>query len=203
MSSHHASEATLAAYAAGTLPEAIAIVAAVHLAQCVTCRRSLSVLETTGGILLDELPPVPLQPGAFDRLDPRLDAAMPDPPDVLNADLPAPLNRVPFGRWWPLAFGARYRPMRVGGVAWGGLIFAQPGRSMPPHDHVGLELTCILSGSLADGHGTYVAGDLSEPITDHHQPPVAVGTEPCICIIASEGVRLRGLLGRAQRMMGY
>jgi hypothetical protein len=28
------------------------------------------------------------------------------------------------------------------------------------------------------------------------------GTEPCLCIIASEGMRLRGLLGLAQRMMG-
>ena len=58
------------------------------------------------------------------------------------------------------------------------------------------------TGAFADGSGTYGAGDLSEPVTDHDQPPMVIGSEPCLCITASEGMRLRGLLGWAQRVIG-
>ena len=203
MISHHPSETTLAAYAAGSLPQALAVVTATHLGLCSACRRSLSTLEATGGALLDELTPVPLSGDALDRLLARTDEPAPAPPPVLNPELPAPLNRLVLGRWWPIGFGVRYRPLPAVGAAWGGLILAQPGRSLPRHGHSGLELTCILSGSFADGSGAYLAGDLSEPVTDHDQPPVVIGTVPCLCIIASEGMRLRGLLGRAQRLAGY
>ena len=80
---------------------------------------------------------------------------------------------------------------------------ARRGRA-PGSEKTGLaryyELYLALSNSLRDG--TYAAGDLSEPTTDHDQPPFVIGSEPCLCIIASEGMRLRGLLGFAQRMIG-
>jgi putative transcriptional regulator len=202
MIAHHPSEATLAAYAAGTLPEALALVAATHLGQCAACRGSLATLEATGGALLEDLPPVALSVDALDRLLLRLGEPAPSTPPVLNPELPAPLNRVVLGRWWPMGRGTRYRPLVTSGAAWGGLLLAQPGRSLPRHGHSGLELTCILSGAFADGSGAYGAGDLSEPETDHDQPPVVIGAEPCLCVIASEGIRLRGLLGWAQRMIG-
>ena len=199
---HHPSETTLAAYAAGTLPEALAIVTATHLGHCSLCQTILATLEATGGALLDELTPVPLSGDALDRLLTRTGEPAPAPPPILNPELPAPLNRVALGRWWPVGFGIRYRPLHTAGAAWGGLLMAQPGRALPRHGHKGLELTCILSGSFADGSGEYHVGDLSEPATDHDQPPVVIGAEPCLCIIASEGMRLRGLLGFAQRLIG-
>jgi putative transcriptional regulator len=199
---HHPSEPTLAAYATGSLPEALAIVTATHIGRCPVCRQALATLEATGGALLDELAPIPLSGDALDRLLARMEEPAPEPPPILNPELPAPLNRVSLGRWWPVGFGVRYRPLRTTGAAWGGLLLASPNRSLPRHGHTGRELTCILSGSFADGTGVYEAGDLSEPVTDHDQPPVVIGTEPCICIIASEGMLLRGLLGLAQRMIG-
>ena len=202
MISHHPSETTLASYAAGTLPEALAMVTATHLAHCSTCRTALATLEATGGTLLDEMVPVAMTPDALDRLLSRVNEPTPAPPPILNPDLPAPLNRVSLGRWWPIGIGFRYRPLHANGAAWGGLLMAQPGRALPRHGHKGLELTCILSGSFADGSGTYLPGDLSEPITDHDQPPVVIGSQPCLCIIASEGMNLRGLLGFAQRVIG-
>jgi putative transcriptional regulator len=193
----------LAAYATGALAEALGLVMATHLGQCPSCRRSLAILEATGGAVLDELTPVALSGDALKRLLTRVDAPTPSvPPPMLNADLPAPLNRVALGRWWPIGLGARYRPLRTTGAAWGGLILVQPNRSLPRHGHAGRELTCVLSGRFADGSGEYQAGDLSEPVTDHDQPPVVIGTQPCLCITASEGMRLRGLLGLAQRMIG-
>jgi putative transcriptional regulator len=199
---HHPSETTLAAYAAGTLPEALAIVTATHVAQCPVCQVSLGTLEATGGALLREMPPVPLSADALDQLLGRLDEPAPAPPPILHPELPAPLHRVSFGRWWPVGFGVRYRPLRAAGAAWGGLLLALPNRSLPRHGHAGLELTCILSGRFADGSGEFAPGDLSEPVTDHDQPPLVIGAEPCLCIIASEGMRLRGPLGLAQRMIG-
>ena len=199
---HHPSETTLAAYATGTLREALAIVTAAHIAVCPACQAALMTLEATGGALLDGLTPVPLSDDALDRLLARANEPAPPPPPMLNPELPAPLNRVSFGRWWPVGFGVRYRPLRANGAAWGGLLLAHPGRSLPRHGHAGLELTCILSGSFTDGTGEYRAGDLSEPVTDHDVPPLVIGTEPCLCVTASEGMRLRGLLGFAQRMLG-
>ncbi|HEY4173414.1 MAG TPA: ChrR family anti-sigma-E factor [Rhodopila sp.] len=199
---HHPVEATLAAYAAGTLPEALALVTATHIGRCAACRRSLETLEATGGALLEELAPVAMSGDALDRLLARTDEPAQPPPPILNPELPAPLSRVTLGRWWPIGFGIRYRPLRIAGAAWGGLLLASPNRSLPSHGHVGRELTCILSGSFADEAGVYEAGDLAEPAGDHDQPPVVVGTEPCLCIIASEGMRLRGLVGLAQRMIG-
>lgn len=203
MISHHPSEATLVRYAAGTLPEALAVVTATHLGFCAHCRQTLKALEMTGGVLLDELPPVPLRDDALERLFSATDQSPVAEPAVLHPELPPPLHRVVMGRWWPIGVGVRWRPLRVSGAAWGGLILAQPGRSMPRHEHAGLELTCVLSGAFADDTGHYLAGDLAEPGIDHDRPPVTVGTTPCLCVIASEGMQLRGVLGWAQRMVGY
>ncbi len=199
---HHPSETTLLAYAAGTLPEALALVAATHITQCAACRRRLQGLQAVGGVLLDEMPPAAMSEGALDALLARADEPAAGLPPVLNADLPPPLDRVALGRWWPIGIGARWRPLQVGGSAWAGLVHAQPGRALPRHGHDGLELTCVLSGSFVDGTGLYAAGDVSEPEGDHDLPPVATDLEPCLCVIASEGMRLRGLLGWAQRMIG-
>jgi putative transcriptional regulator len=198
---HHPTEATLAAYAAGMLPEALALVAATHLAGCPACREALGTLEATGGALLDELAPMPLADDALDRLLSRINEPAPPPPPILNPDLPAPLDRATLGRWWPVGVGVRYRPLKTNGAAWGGLLLARPGRSLPRHGHKGRELTCVLAGAFVDQDGTFAAGDLSEPDADHDHPPVVIGHETCLCIIASEGMQLRGLLGWAQRVL--
>lgn len=203
MIKHHPSETTLLAYAAGTLPQALAIVLATHLTHCSACRRDLADLETVGGALLEELPPAELAvaPDVLERLLAR-DPVPEVTPPVLHPELVPPLNRVPMGRWWPIAPGLRWRPLRVSGPAWAGLILGQPGRRLPRHGHDGLEVTCLLSGAFADGGQEYAPGDLAEPEADHDHPPVVIGTDPCLCVIASEGMRLRGVLGLAQRLIG-
>jgi putative transcriptional regulator len=198
---HHPTEPTLLAYAAGTLPEALGIVIATHIELCADCQRSLTALEAIAGALLEELSPMPLTSDAVERLLARLDELHPVVPPVLHPELPAPLDHVAMGRWWPIGIGMRYRPFRVAGAAWGGLILGQPGQSLPWHGHVGLELTCTLSGAFVDGTGEYHAGDLSEPMMDHDRPLRIIGNKPCLCIMASEGMRVRGLLGFGQRLI--
>jgi putative transcriptional regulator len=199
---HHPSEATLLTYATGALSEALAIVTATHVRQCPACSRSVALLESVGGALLDEVSPVPLAADALDRLLLRCDETVPAPLPVLNPGLQVPLDRVALGRWWPIGPGMRWRPLRTAGAAWGGLILIQPGKGLPRHGHGGLELTCVLSGSFADSAGQYEPGDLSEPETDHDQPLVVIGSRPCLCVLASEGLILRGILGLAQRLLG-
>ena len=130
MISHHLSETTIAVYAAGALPEGLAIVAATHIAQCPACQETLAMLEAVGGALLDELPPVALTSDALDRLMARTGEPPRAAPPTLNSWLPAPLDRVELGRWWPIGLGVRYRPLRIAGAAWCGLILARPGRAL-------------------------------------------------------------------------
>lgn len=202
MISHHPTEATLLDYAAGTLPQALAIVAATHLSCCAACRETLAALEATAGVMLEEIDPIAVGDDALAQLLARVDSPVPAAPPVLHPDLPPPLNRVPMGRWWPIGIGVRWRPLKTVGRAWAGLILAQPGRTLPSHGHAGQELTCVLSGAFADASGEYRQGDLADPDFDHDQAPAVLGSEPCLCVLGSEGMRLHGFLGLAQRMIG-
>jgi putative transcriptional regulator len=204
VSTHHPTDATLAAYAAGTLPEGLAMVVATHLHFCPDCRRMDRVMEATGGNLLSDIAPAAMAPDALTRVLARTADA--PPPErsapILQSGLPPPLDRCAFGRWWPVAPGLRWRPMKVSGRAWAGLLVVAPGRSMPKHGHDGLELACVLRGSFVDASGRYGAGDIAEPEGDHDIPPRVDSDDPCVCVIASEGVRMRGVLGSIQRLLG-
>jgi putative transcriptional regulator len=59
-----------------------------------------------------------------------------------------------------------------------------------------------LSGAFVDASGEYRQGDLADPDFDHDQAPEVLGSQPCLCVLASEGMRLHGILGLAQRMIG-
>jgi putative transcriptional regulator len=200
----HPTEANLLAYAAGTLPEALGLVLATHLTGCATCQATVALAEAVGGALLDSLPPAEMAADA--AVADALLAGAPASPfsalPVLQPDLPPPLNRVAFGRWWTLTRGLRWRPMRAAGSAWGGLLLVQPGHGLPRHGHKGRELTCALAGAFVDGNDIYRVGDVADPVSDH-DPLMVVGAEPCLCVIASEGFRLRGIAGFLQRIAGW
>jgi putative transcriptional regulator len=200
---HHPSEAMMTAYAAGSLSEGIGLVVATHLSACPACRRLNQMLEAVGGVMLEDLPPAAMSPDGLALVLARGERPIVPPiAPRIEPGLPPPLNRCSFGPWWRVAPGIRWRPLRVRGSAWAGLLQVAPGRALPKHGHDGPELTCVLHGSFSDVTGRYLAGDVAEPeLNDDHQPRVD-GTETCLCVIASEGMRLRGLLGLAQRLLG-
>jgi putative transcriptional regulator len=199
---HHPSEATITSYATGSLPEGLALVVATHLFACPVCRRLNQTLEAVGGVMLEDLPPASMAPDALALVLARSERPVPArKPLRTEPGLPPPLNHCSFGPWWPVGAGIRWRPLRVGGSAWAGLLQVAPGRALPQHGHDGLELTCVLQGSFSDATGQYRAGDVAEPDGDDHQPRVD-SPDTCLCVIASEGMRLRGLLGLAQRLLG-
>ena len=65
---HHPTEETLAAFAAGTLDEARGLVVSMHLSLCAACSGKVAAYEAIGGELLDQAPPVSLAPGALQNV---------------------------------------------------------------------------------------------------------------------------------------
>lgn len=205
----HPHEATLTAYAAGALPGGLALVVATHLHFCAACRDTAGLAEALGGVLLDALPPTPVSADALDRaLERTTEPRLIVPPSgeagpLLEPGLPPPLNRCAFGGWKPLTRGMWFRPLRLSDGVWAGLVEGAAGRVLPSHAHVGTEMTCVLSGSFSDVRGHYGPGDLVEVGTGEDHQPVIDKTGPCLSLIAIEGVRLGGVLGFAQRLLGW
>ncbi len=194
----HPSEATLLAYAAGTLPVPHGIVVRTHLALCGDCGGNLALATALGGAVLEEMPPAELAPGALARVLARLD--QPAPPAPAPRRVPSTVAELATGRWWWIAPGMRLMPLLKRGRddARLDLIRVAPGMALPGHGHTGTELTCVLQGAFGDATGTYHAGDIAEgdEELDHQPTALAVGQD-CICLIATTGrLRAHGWLAR-------
>ena len=216
---HHAGDATLLSFAAGTLPEVLAAVVANHAAMCPQCRSELAAMERLGALLMAELPevsltdPVPRAPAqAHSETDgggrPRAaDFKACTAAFSKRGDIPAPLMRLVgpgLGeiRWKRLGYGVWHLPLPVSPAAKGDLrlIRIAPGQVMPEHGHGGSELTLILDGSYSDQIGRYCVGDLADVDEDIEHTPVADGKTGCICLIASvERAKFKGLLARVMQ----
>jgi putative transcriptional regulator len=193
---HHPSEATLVAYAAGSLWAAAAVVVGAHLVRCARCAGTVRLAETVGGTILGGLPPAPLAPGMLERTLSRLDegpggvAAQADPPHPREGRSIVPsLLRAAKWRW--LAPGVRravlLRRHEEGTLH---LLRIRPGTALPQHSHRGTELTLVIAGAFADEAGRYGPDDVAEADEAVSHRPVAGGPEDCVCLVATQG-RLR------------
>lgn len=205
---HHADEATLMSYAAGTLPEALSALMATHMTMCSECRKDLANLELIGATLLSRQPGAAMT-GAVPRA-PAADIVTRDEGDhVLAAidrsgDIPAPLSRLVGSdlssiQWKRLGYGVWHLPLPLSATAKGDLrlIKVAAGHAMPEHGHGGAELTLILEGSYADKVGHFGVGDLADLDQDIEHSPVADKKTGCICLIASEDkAKFKGLFAR-------
>ncbi len=188
----------LIAHAAGHLTEAVALVVASHLCLCRESRRRYRIYEILGGLLLEELPPEELAPERRARVmaalgeDPptaggtgirRCENPLPAP---LAPYLPASLSAAEWRRSGPLAeLPLSFARSRRGRLC---LLRLDPGATVPPHSHVGIELTLVLEGRLRDGDRVLEAGDLAiaDPAIEH--APRAGEPQGCLCLLfAQEG----------------
>lgn len=214
----HPSEAILAAYAAGSLTEGLALVTATHLSLCASCRRAAAAIEAIGGAVFEALPEEPMREDALahalariERPDPASPAetGLSAPPNGL-AELsatPEPLRHYLGGRGWrgwvPGLAAMRIMPRdKEGGSVF--LVRVSPGMSLAHHGHAGRELSLILSGAYCDEFGRFGPGDLAEIDESMSHRPVAEAGGPCICVIATERpLRFTSRLARAlQPMLG-
>jgi putative transcriptional regulator len=200
---HHLDDATLMSFAAGSLPAALAAVAAAHAAMCPRCRREIALLERLGGALMagvepvDLMAPEPLGPApGSSREQARAGAA------VRDAELPLPVaGLVPSGlddvAWRWLGPGVWDHVLPIQGAGKLRLLKVAPGHHIPEHGHGGSELTLVLRGSFHDETGRYLRGDVSDLDEDVAHHPLIDGDVDCISLVASEAPeQFRGLAAR-------
>lgn len=197
----HLDEATLMSLAAGSLPQALAAVAAAHVSMCARCRDEVAFLESVGGALLADMPEAALARPA--PAMPTIDVPSGAPASAPDDEVPAPLVRLvgrnlDAVRWRWLAPGLWHRPLAIGGSGTLQLLKGSPGVRVPEHGHGGSELTLVLRGALLDRSGRYGPGDVADVDEEvEHHMPAADPDAGCICVVANElPSRFRNLLAR-------
>ncbi|MFT3673407.1 ChrR family anti-sigma-E factor [Aestuariivirga sp.] len=194
--SHHLDEATLMAYAAGTLGEAHSVVVAAHAAMCGECRAAIRAAEALGGTLLEDQDGTAVsdtcRAATLASLDGVVRTAKPAP--RVAGEVPAPLcnliNNLPLSeiKWKSKAPGiAKFDiPLSPGSRTHLQLLRIAPGKTLPDHGHGGEELTLILRGSYSDHTGRYLAGDVADLDEDTEHAPRVDSEVECICLVATE-----------------
>jgi putative transcriptional regulator len=201
---NHPSEATLAAFASGTLDESRGLVVATHLSLCRQCRGTVRSFEAVGGALLEGAEPANMTAGALERTMARLGelqtSAIARAERVQDEhDLPAPLAQYALGSWRWIGRGVQLRSVDVASAE-GVRVFmlkAAPGTRLPRHRHTGTEWTCVFEGAFRHDLGRYGPGDFDEADESVEHNPVVEDGVACICLVALQGsIRLQSRLGR-------
>jgi putative transcriptional regulator len=199
---HHPDVSTLMSYAAGSLPEPLALIIASHCTVCSTCAAEVESMERLGAAVFAELAPASLEKAApvmalrgleSEVLTSASPTAVRCDDDGEVSQIPLPLRHLIGGKlddiqWQRLGMGVWHAPVLQQKPTRGDvrLLRVEPGRAMPEHGHGGTELTMILSGSYHDEVGDFGPGDVADLDTDVEHRPVADALTGCICIIASE-----------------
>jgi putative transcriptional regulator len=188
MPDHHLPDDVLLAYAGGVASEPHALLCAVHLTLCETCRTELAFLDEIGGVLLEAKPPV--VEGAAPRAAERAFV----PPDD---DLPLPEGAETWPRpLHPYVRGLRWRwhspgvrvlntrlfldevPVRIYRLA--------PGQRVPLHTHRGTELSFVLSGGFVDLGEHFGRGDIACRDADTAHDVVVDPDGECVTLAINE-----------------
>lgn len=195
---HRPSDEALAAFAAGTLDEGLALVVATHLERDATSRRRLRDLEAVQGALLESVEPTPMTGTADDLAHADRTATEPAPPPPGPDDLPRVLRPYTVGPWRRIGLRIEMRRVEVPDAeARVFMLRAGPGVALPHHKHSGLEWTTILAGAYEHEYGRFAAGDFDEAGAEHVHTPRVDPVEGCTCIAAVTGdVLFQGWLGR-------
>lgn len=198
---HHIPDAILAAYAAGTLPHAYAVVVASHISLCDQCRVALAAHQAVGGAVLEETEAVPVSASLKDSLFAQLDEPfIPEPVYERSGVYPGPVMEALQGRplkWQKLGMGVRQDILSEDANGSVRLLYIPPGQAVPDHSHNGLEMTLVLQGSFSDETGRYGVGDVEIADEELEHTPIADAGDPCICLAATDArLRFRALIPR-------
>lgn len=200
---HHPDDATLLAYAAGSLPEAFNLIVATHISLCDHCRGSADAYDAVGGSMLaTQAPQAKMGPGSLEVVLQRMDA-----PEIVTSErrpgvLPAPLQDYVGGdlnqiKWRPLGMGVKQAILPTSKAASARLLRIPAGAAMPDHGHNGTEMTLVLQGAFQDVDGYFARGDLETADSDVQHVPVADIHEDCICLAVTDApLRFTGWLPR-------
>ncbi len=198
---HHIPDPILAAYAAGNLPHAFAMVVATHVSMCDDCRSALAAHQAVGGAVLDQAEARTLSSGLRANVLAQLDGpAKAEPIFERNGIFPGPVNAALKGqppKWKTLGMGVRQMILSADKASSARLLYIPAGQAVPDHSHGGLELTLVLQGSFSDETGRYGVGDVEIGDEDLDHTPVADAGPPCICLAATDApLRFKALMPR-------
>ncbi|ESQ80062.1 ChrR family anti-sigma-E factor [Asticcacaulis sp. YBE204] len=192
---HHVDELLLLDYHNGRLNAGQGLLVGTHVEMCSHCRSQLRLFDAIGAALLQHTPPVAMRTDALELALARIERpeevaapAVPVLPAYLQGiALPAGLRQTAFRkRYWaaPGVWMAHVDTPKDG-KSLTYLMHVKGGMEMPVHDHEGLEMTLVLTGTFSDHNGVYQPGDcISCTEGDHHAPAIAAG-EDCLCLIAA------------------
>jgi len=207
MINRHPESDLLVEYVSGSLSVAPCISVTTHLQYCKQCSDSVESLGEIGGELLTTAEAVPVSDGLFDRIIENLDSlAEKDPSDgllrqcsdAISTQLPEFVQRLlPDEKldWRRLSPSVKVAPISVGEEVYElALHRIDAGGKAPEHNHLGQEITVVLTGSFSDEDGVYQAGDfLVRQPGDTHRP-FAARNQECICLSVLEApIRLTGI----------
>lgn len=205
---HTADAEYLFDYASGAASPAESLLLATHCAMAPRAARDLSLVQMTGGALLEQAEPETMAPDAFDRLMDRLEngprEAEPQESLGQSGTVPAPLARL-IGQdydalsWRHVGGGVRTFDLPVddhtGRRAF--LIRVPGSRTIPMHTHAGQEMVLVLQGGLSDEHGHFGPGELEVSDGTIVHQPIADAGQDCICLAVTDApVKLTGPVGR-------
>ncbi|WP_166415780.1 ChrR family anti-sigma-E factor [Cochlodiniinecator piscidefendens] len=187
---HHIPDHLLAAYSAGNLSDAFALVVATHISMCSDCRASLEAHHMTGGIFLEDAPAQDISAGLKGDILAQLDNPFrPEPVHERRGIYPGPLNAALKAQdpiWKKLGMGVHQSILSADSEGSVRLLWIPAGQKVPDHGHNGLELTLVLQGSFSDETGFYGTGDLEIGDEDLEHTPTAGPDMPCICLAATD-----------------
>ncbi len=190
----HVAEEDLFDYGAGALEEAWSLAIAAHLSFCTSCRSATEQFDALGGITLEDLSPSELDANSLALCLEKLDAQAPEGkefsvskgsilPGVLQKYVGPNLDQI---QWKSVGGGVKQAIIPTKGKATARLLRIPPGVAVPEHSHNGTELTVVLAGSYADGPQRFERGDIQQADTEVHHSPSVVGTEECVCLVATD-----------------
>ncbi|WP_429911832.1 ChrR family anti-sigma-E factor [Glycocaulis sp.] len=217
------------AYASGTLSGPMRLLVETQGALDPQIAQLCEDADRIGGLLLADLAPAALRPGAMDDLFAILDteaaaAGEAGPVHALNSDsarkaaklasqsldeliaLPEPVRDLALeagGSWQFAGPGVRVMELIREDGAKAELIRLEPGHGVPRHTHDCKEFTLVLCGAYHDGLARYARGDLSVADPQIEHKPVAEAGEVCIALAVTDGpLAFTGPLGWVQRALG-
>ncbi len=202
---HHLPDPILMSYAAGSLPEAFALVVAAHVSLCDECRARLQAFECVGGTLLDRAEAVHVSDASLAATMELIAARGKDPIRSrmpASAVFPAPLRDYVGGdvdavRWRSVAGGLRQAILASSKSGTVRLLHIPAGAAMPDHGHRGTEMTMVLQGAFRDEGAVFARGDVEVATEATLHTPVAEPGQDCVCLAATDApLRFSGLLPR-------
>jgi len=207
MINRHPETDLLVEYVSGSLSIAPCVAVTTHLQYCTQCSDSVESLGEIGGELLTTAEAVPVSDGLFDKIIDDLDSSVgeipaKEPPrqfsDAISTQLPEFVQRLlPDGEldWRRLFPSLKVAPISVGEDKYELAVHRiDAGGKAPEHDHLGREITVVLTGSFSDEDGVYQPGDfLVRQPGDIHRP-FAARNQECICLSVLEApIKLTGI----------